>query len=62
MRELQYPVGEFEPPTTITTGHINGWIDEIESLPATLSDAVAALVGARMARSDPGTKGWSKAR
>ncbi len=43
MYELRYPIGEFEPPETVTAEQIRGWIAEIERLPADLRAAVEPL-------------------
>lgn len=40
---LKFPIGVFEPPKTITTAHIQTWIQEIENLPKAVFDAVNNL-------------------
>ncbi|WP_299210964.1 YfiT family bacillithiol transferase [uncultured Aquimarina sp.] len=38
---LQYPIGEFECPNIITKEHISKWINDIEELPAKISELVS---------------------
>ncbi|WP_298546749.1 YfiT family bacillithiol transferase [uncultured Aquimarina sp.] len=38
---LQYPIGEFKCPKTITKEHISDWISDIEELPKKISDLVS---------------------
>jgi len=40
---LQYPIGKFECPDTITKEHITKWIKDIEELPAKMADLVLSL-------------------
>ena len=43
MEQLQYPIGRFEPPTTITLAQVAQWIEEIRTLPARLEAAGIGL-------------------
>ena len=45
LRALQYPIGEFEPPATVTPEHVAAWIDDIAALPADLRALVERLAG-----------------
>ena len=38
---LQYPIGQFECPSKITTEHITNWIQDIEDLPSKIETLVA---------------------
>ncbi len=48
MTDLRYPIGHFEPPKEITGEQVATWIDEIESLPGRLRDAVAPLTAEQL--------------
>ncbi len=41
--DLRYPIGQFDPPGSITGADVGRWIDEIEALPEELRRAVAGL-------------------
>ncbi|ELR73756.1 hypothetical protein C900_01366 [Fulvivirga imtechensis AK7] len=41
--QLKYPIGKYQPSTTITKDMIGRWIDEIERLPAKLRSLVSNL-------------------
>ena len=43
IEQLRFPIGKFVRPENITYGQINSWINEIDSLPAELKDAVNLL-------------------
>lgn len=43
LRELQYPIGEYEPPSRATREQIDGWINRIETLPSRFRAAVEPL-------------------
>lgn len=43
MEELQYPIGKFEYPQTYTAADIQGWINEIESVPVRYKAMVESL-------------------
>ncbi len=43
MHDLQYPIGEFEPPAEVSRDQIEAWIREIERLPAELRALVEPL-------------------
>ncbi len=58
MRDLQYPIGEFEAPAEITAAHIEEWIGQIERLPAELRALVEPLSADQLdTRYRPG--GWT---
>lgn len=59
MTDLRFPIGDFAPPRErITRAQLDGWIDEIDRLPADLRDAVARLSDAQLdTRYRPG--GWT---
>lgn len=41
--DLRYPIGQFEKPDTITTTHVQQWIDELDSSAEQLRHAVSGL-------------------
>jgi len=43
LEKHKYPIGKFVKPTTITSGHIQEWIETIEKLPDELSQIVPNL-------------------
>ena len=43
MEKLQYPIGYFECPQTITKEHITSWIETLETLPQRLENLVENL-------------------
>jgi DinB superfamily len=46
--ELQYPIGKYEPPVTITAEHRSEWIAQLEQLASKLRQAVADLSDAEL--------------
>lgn len=47
-RDLQYPIGPYEAPATISAEQRVAWIEELSKLPANLTKAVAALNEAQL--------------
>lgn len=47
-RDLRYPIGQFDPPPTISADQVAWWIDEIEHLPAVLRSTVEPLTQAQL--------------
>ncbi len=45
LRDLQYPIGEYSPPSTIGRTERNAWIEELEALAGNLRRAVEGLSG-----------------
>lgn len=45
---LSYPIGKYTTPVEITEGHMNAWIDIIETFPAKLEKAVRWLSSAQL--------------
>lgn len=45
---LQYPIGRYRAPESISTDDRNAWIQEIEELPVNLQQAVAGLSDAQL--------------
>lgn len=43
LKKLQYPIGHFECPKEITSTHIQGWINVLETLPERLETLVKNL-------------------
>ena len=43
MKDLRYPIGQFDAPSTCSPNQIADWIGEIEVLPVRLRAAVAGL-------------------
>ena len=41
--ELRYPTGKFKPPVSYTQHAINGWINDIKTLPGKMRNAVLGL-------------------
>jgi len=41
--ELRYPTGKFKPPVSYTQHAINGWINDIKTLPGRMRNAVLGL-------------------
>src|SRR5438045_4028683 len=46
--KLKYPVGRYQPPTTISAEQRTGWTEEMARLPANLTKAVAGLADAQL--------------
>lgn len=48
MKNLKYPIGEFQKPEKITSKNINLWVKDIQSLPSDLKKVVAKLSDAQL--------------
>lgn len=48
LEKLQYPIGRFNYAEPNDMGTVNGWIDDIEKLPARLKSAVKGLTEAQL--------------
>lgn len=46
--DLQFPIGPYEPPATISAEQVGRWIDQIERLPADLRRVVEPLTEAQL--------------
>lgn len=47
-QDLRYPIGPFRPHTDTAPASREGWIAELEALPASMRDAVAGLTDAQL--------------
>ena len=43
MQDLQYPIGKYSPPETITEDHIAAWIEVIRAFPGIMRSALEGL-------------------
>ena len=58
MNELQYPIGEYDWPSGVSSEEVGTWIEEIKSTPTRLREAVSGLDDAQLdTRYRP--KGWT---
>ncbi len=48
MKNLKYPIGQFQKPEKITSKNINLWVKDIQSLPSDLKKVVAKLSDAQL--------------
>lgn len=47
LEQLKFPVGHFEPPTTITSAHLEEWINDIAQFPSQVEAITANLSDAQ---------------
>jgi len=43
LHNLKYPIGRYSPPEVIQQKHVNEWIDQIQSLPSRLANAIVDI-------------------
>lgn len=58
LAQLQYPIGQFKCPESITNAHLETWVDVLENFPSRLTELVASLDDVQLdTRYRPG--GWT---